>query len=417
MNETHEGPAIKFYVAAALSFWALGFIAMYVHSFYFGGSTFDQLFSFKAGDLPGNLQTGCTTNPFGNHYFGDLTSVLCHSKQDSPYFSAVPTNYFPFAYIVLRPLLQVFKAGIGITAAVYFSIFVTIITLTLLRKYQNIKAETKIIIILSIFLAQPFLQMIDRGNNQLVVLSMLFVGLYFSSKGSKFIGPFCLGIAIALKLYPIIFALRFVQQRRWFELFITIKTTVLLTLMSLLLFDRGVISNLVEMLSDINNYRDIRHTSLSYNNSMMALLNSLLQLDLNFFGLVDLFVDNYLYVIAPPMMLITYVLCSTKLTEFENSVLGAVFCTLFIELSPSYVFTMFLLPLMFLEELKTLKPTTYLVLMAIAFIMAPKNLPLLDAANFGDVATVGSIFNPLAVVLILLSTIIGAKTQKISVER
>lgn len=390
---------------------------MYVYSFYFGGSTFDQLFSFRAGDLPGNLQTGCATNAFGNHYFGDLTSVLCHSKQDSPYFSAVPTNYFPFAYVVLRPLLQVFKAGIGITAAVYFSIFVTIITLILLRKYKNIRTETKIIVMLSIFLAQPFLQMIDRGNNQLVVLSMLFVGLYFSSKGSKFIGPFCLGIAIALKLYPVIFALRFVQQRRWFELLITLKTTVLLTYFSLLLFDRGVIPNFVEMLSDINNYRDIRYTSLSYNNSMMALLNSLSQLDLNFFGLVDLFADNYLYVIALPMILITYVLCSTKLTEFENSVLGAVFCTLFIELSPSYVFTMFLLPLMFLDELKTLKRTTYLVLMGIAFIMAPKNLPLLDTANFGDVATVGSIFNPLAVVLILISTIIGAKFQKISVKR
>jgi energy-converting hydrogenase Eha subunit C len=78
---------------------------------------------------------------------------------------------------------------------------------------------------------------------------------------------------------------------------------------------------------------------------------------------------------------------------------------------------MFLLPLMFLEELKTLKLTTSVILVGIAFIMAPKNLPLLDASNFGDVATVGSMFNPLAVVLIFLSTIIGAKTQKISVER
>jgi hypothetical protein len=416
MNKTVEGPAIQFYVAASLSFWALGFLAIYVHSFYFGGG-FDQLFSFTAGDLPGNLQIGCTTNSFGNHYFGDLTAVLCHSKQESPYFSAVPTNYFPFAYVVLLPLLQVFKAGIGITAAVYFSIFLTIITLTLLRRYQNFRAETKVIIILSIFLSQPFLQMIDRGNNQLIVLSMLFVGLYFSSKGSNFVGPFCLGIAIALKLYPAIFALRFVQQRRWFELFITVKTTVLLTYISLLLFDRGVIPNFVEMLSDINKYRDIGSSNLSYNNSMMALLHSLLQLDINFFGIVDLLVDNYLYMIAPPMILITYLLCSTKLTEFENSVLGAVFCTLFIELSPSYVFTMFLIPLMFLDELKTLRLTTYIVLIGIAFIMAPKNLPLFDVANFGEVATVSSVFNPLAVVLILLSTIIGVKTQKTSVER
>jgi energy-converting hydrogenase Eha subunit C len=49
--------------------------------------------------------------------------------------------------------------------------------------------------------------------------------------------------------------------------------------------------------------------------------------------------------------------------------------------------------------------------------MAPKNLPLFDVANFGEVATVSSVFNPLAVVLILLSTIIGVKTQKTSVER
>jgi hypothetical protein len=381
-------------------------------SYYFERGSLDQILTFRSGDNPGNIQIGCDVKPFGIHYFGDLTSVLCHSMQSSPYLDTTPTNYFPFSYIVLRPLIPVFELGIGVTSILFFTLPIFAIVSSIWKKYKtSYSSSTLILLITMILFSQPFLNLIDRGNIQLIVLAALFLALANSSSGPNFIAPFCLGVAIALKGYPIIYIVRFAQQKRWSELYVSLKTALLLTVISLLIFDGGLLFNINEMVRDINAYRDTKFTSLAYNNSLMALLQSLIELRIDFWKIGEFATNNYVLLILPMIIMILIILGTKNITDFDNAILCAVFCSLFIELSPSYVLTGFLLPLIFLDDLKSITPSISLTLFGIAGLMMPKNIPLTYVGDFANSASLNSLINPILMIMIFSTALWRLRKQ------
>lgn len=102
------------------------------------------------------------------------------------------------------------------------------------------------------FVTYPFMFTIDRGNfESLVFLFLLFFIFFFSQK--KFLpAAIFLALAIALKIYPAIFLLLFLKEKKFREIIITLGTTLGLSLLSLLCFKGGLLAN-IEYLVNLSN--------------------------------------------------------------------------------------------------------------------------------------------------------------------
>jgi hypothetical protein len=400
---------IKFYAAATILSWSIASTSLLISILYFGRGSLDRLLSFKASDLPGNLQTGCNVNPVGVHYFGDLVSTLCHSMLPSPYLSEVTTNYFPFTYVIFRPFLPIFtsEAGVAYVIALFIAVGAILIGIPFLHalREQTI-SDRLIVLILGIALSQPMINAIDRGNSQILVTGFLVSGIYFYSVGKKEVGPILLGIAVALKGYPLIYLVRHIQLREWRSLYLAARTALLTTVISLLIFEGGPVRNIRAMMQDIANFRSYEN-QLLYNNSLKALIQSAERLNVLPNSMFDFFEPNLLIVSIIIIGFSLALLALRNLNGFEAAIVCASTCCLVLDLTSAYVLTLFIIPILFISQIHIADVKNKLLLTMIAVLMAPKNLILIHETR-GDLdSSVGlnSIINP--AIMMTMIAIIG----------
>jgi hypothetical protein len=409
--------SVERFLNYTIIFWIIGFFLTYTVTFYFGWGEYDKTISFQSSDLPGNLQEGCTIDALGNHYFGDLMSVLCHSKLESPYISNVVTNYFPLSYVILRPLLFIVDYGIGSAAALLFLTGFPFIFVPLwfALSGDNIK-HRRIFIILCLLISQPFLSLLDRGNIQILTTGFIVFGLYMTDFRKSQLGPIFLGLAIATKGYPGIYLIQYLRQKQWKEVYVACRTCGLATLTSLILFKGGLIENTKHMIEDIRGFKSYGDIGLPYNNSLKGLLFSMRQIGAipnDIFRLAD---KNLFLIIITIISIGVLLLLSGKTSKFDSAMICAAVSCLVLDLTPSYVLTLFFIPILYISVIKTNEITDNLQLAAIALLFAPKNIPLLNPDSLGQTSTVSmnSLLNPALMIGILGIQIYsyGRKTWK-----
>jgi hypothetical protein len=118
------------------------------------------------------------------------------------------------------------------------------------------------------FLSYPFLFAIDRGNFELLVFVLLLAFLFFFARKQHAWSALCLGLAIALKLYPVVLLALYFPAKNFRAMLVGLASAVAATLASLLCFKGGFLANAAYLLQARNlqsNYVFHEFTSLSSN--------------------------------------------------------------------------------------------------------------------------------------------------------
>ncbi len=99
--------------------------------------------------------------------------------------------------------------------------------------------------LLTVIASAPLFFMLDRGNNMLIPLafSMFFITYYDSeNKILREFALFSLAIAVGFKIYPALFAVVLISEKRWKEFFRTVIYCIATTILPFFIFYKGVAS-------------------------------------------------------------------------------------------------------------------------------------------------------------------------------
>ncbi len=164
-----------------------------------------------------------------------------HVYQSSP-FAAFPPFAFILYYILgkfIAPSVVTGEGGhglrdnlLGMNLYVIYTLVLTVLFIFMVQRFTEcMKKGEQLGLLLLILLSAPFVGMFERGNSVYMVLILLFLFLYW--KDSKVfwkreMALLILAAAAAMKLYPAVFGLLYLREKRF-------KEAVRLTLYGILL--------------------------------------------------------------------------------------------------------------------------------------------------------------------------------------
>jgi hypothetical protein len=170
----------------------------------------------------------------------DLTRLMGISANLSPYidirsfspYEAVP--YPPFAFVIHAALAKLGMLG---GAIVFYTVLISGALALAWQEFKNLPLWQRATGCLAFTIGcYPFLYVLDRANFD--VIAFLLVGaalLIERSKNQKlpsWLAPFLIGIAGALKIYPLFFVLIYLARREWKAIVISVFTTIVISLLA-----------------------------------------------------------------------------------------------------------------------------------------------------------------------------------------
>ena len=411
------------YLVLQLSLWVCGILCTFVSSEYLRFGRFSTTLSFYSPDPPGNIPTTCKPQPLGLHYFGDFVSIVCHAQFASPYNSGFISNYFPFSYVMMSPFGPLMRLHVLAALLPFIIASSLLICIPIIKSMSYVsKAERYLTVLIAVVMTYPFISFIDRGNAQGFVTGFLVTGIYLYMNSRFNESAIFLGLATALKGYPIIFLIIFVRKRQWRPLAISILTGGIATIIPLLFFDGGMIRNIQGLMSRISGLQDSSFQFNAYNNSLKGLLFSIQELKISpLTGVSHLLTDNYSMVAALIAGIIIIAALTLKFDLLEFSILASIFCCLLIDLTAGYVLTTFFVPVMiFLSGKYEISPRRSFWYMAgIAIILAPKGIPIKITPYWPEATyspSFNSVLSPLMQLGLIVSIVISHICSKLKMS-
>ena len=180
---------------------------------------------------------------FWNHndWFMDLFNPVYYSVDKTPYTwgETVARNYFPFAYMIVYPMRWLYPYDMenaitayearysqysSIAACAFFILSFGMLFYLLYKSSKESEVE-KLGILAALFCSSVTLFNLDRGNQQ--ILTSAFLALFILTYRSKkkwlnHVGYIALAMAAALKIYPALFGILLLYEKKYKDAFITI---------------------------------------------------------------------------------------------------------------------------------------------------------------------------------------------------
>lgn len=384
--------------------FALGFV-LFLYGLLFYVNYLDlasvgDVISFKASDLPRPLPNSSYPNPLGVHYFGDFLTIFRLSQLSNPLDAPgyIIFGYFPFATVVLGPLVLL---PFWI-AAVVFSVATFSACVFLLYRIAALLDNRFLVFPLStcLLLSGPMISGIDRGNLSLVVFVLCLAGLVCHLSGHESSTGIFIGLAAAIKVYPLFFLLGFRGSRT--------KLTGMLTFLvgtftPLIAYEGGVGKNLRLLVSQfLENGSPASIDSVqAYNSSFLALFTALSKSGL---PVASLFVDHYLVFSSLLGILILLVCIGWETTTSERLLLIATFVCFTPRIVGQYVLLLMFIAViaLFFDERKSL--VIQIQLVALAVILLPKGFSVSDSWTATS-TTLTSFLNPLLGLFVMVTCV------------
>ena len=199
--------------------------------------------------------------------FADFYNILRYIADRNPYFNEIngfqEKNYFPIAYLILYPfssfrnyssmsLYEVQTDAISNLSLVIFISFEILLFFIYLNKMNKEDKYSNFIIILMFFSSIIF-NCIERANLAFLTSSFVVIFLiYYKSdnKIERFIGLIALGLASALKIYPVLLGFLLLQERRYKDILIGSLITLSLIFLPFLFFENGF-NNIPQLIGNL----------------------------------------------------------------------------------------------------------------------------------------------------------------------
>jgi hypothetical protein len=204
----------------------------------------------------------------------------------------------------------------------------------------------------------------------------------------------------------------FVRRREWKQLTISISAAALFSIASLISFSGGVVANVHAMIDKVLVFHEIQTSWLRYNSSLKGLLISVVELDIRLLSPFSQTVLNqYTFISLLLALSIGVVIIKCKADMYAFSVLSAIFCSLLIDLSATYVLTLFIIPMLYLTDNQDFGILKKISLISLAVLMVPKGISLTNAGT-DHTASLISVVNPIAMIVLFFVTVISIWPNK-----
>jgi hypothetical protein len=204
-----------------------------------------------------------------NDKFMDFYNMLA-----SPYVNGkLLITQFPFGQR-LAQTFTILPPDVGIT--VFIEIFFTFF---LYVNYSNlntsIKEQTIKNVFVFSFLTYPFLFVVDRANIEIFVFMFLYLFIFFYRKQKTIISIIFLSFAISMKLFPAVFLVLLLSDKKYKEAIYTVLLVMIISLCGYLSYDGGLLQNISAHLTRLNGYSityAMGNEGLYFGNSLWGLI-------------------------------------------------------------------------------------------------------------------------------------------------
>lgn len=424
MNNTAQNirHQIRQELALAISVcFIVGVASCFVVSSYMNKGLFEHFISYLGSDGPAGYANSVVPPRFGVHTFGDYLLPRWQSNLPSPWFvtdtaNGPRNNYLPFT-------MAVFWMFSAIAYWESFVLFMIIGTTTLLFSvWSSLSDEQSVnraqLIVSSVILTSPFVSLIDRGNIQILLTALIGVAIVLFINNRKSWGAFALGLAIALKGYPIVFLFVWLRERRWKDCIISLSTSAFATILPLLFYDGGILRNMSRILRNVRLNEELyAYESLAYNNSLKGSLLSLQNFHaLGISSAAQFAFEHIQFLNLLIVMAAAFIILKRRASLFDVSLMGAVLATTLVDYVAAYALGLYFVALMTLghgaERYSVWKRRLLFLLIGIQ--MMPKGFPIKfwSEALTGPTTTFASLLGGIVGILILLicgTDVIGRK--------
>lgn len=340
-----------------------------------------------------------------NDFFYMIRACMDNNPYQTEYF--IRSSYFPVANSVFY-FFSFF--GIGYFSYMVYILIFLITYYLFLRSIFNerINFELFPVLIILMFLTYPFLFNLDRGNLEMYVFIFVVCFFYFYAKGKTKLSVFFLAIAISMKLFPGVFIVLLIKDKKYKAVMLTILFVVIFTILSFSSFRGGIMANIKAFLFNLGNFNQVFSSigGLQHNVSIYGAIKVVTYaIMIVFHGEVihGVFTGLYPWYVFTVMLLFV-LFCSYiiffEYSKWKNVTILTIIMIIFPGVSFDYrlIFIMIPLSFFFKEAKETRFKTTYLLLFAL--LLVPHNYRYL----YADVSIAVLIYP--AIMLLIIGLII-----------
>lgn len=314
--------------------------------------------------------------------FYNVNKFICNFR---PYSPGKDVSYPPFALILAYPFslfynysrlgpLLARESILGIIS--YVLLFSSFSWFLLKAIYHTIKTEDKFNSLLYtaiLFLTYPVFYMFDRGNYIMITFIFVYFFVYYYNKNPKK-SLYFLSAAIAMKIYPIIFVLIFVIERRYKDIWKTAFITGGFSLVPLFLFRGNFFSNLSNFVGNLLFFSK-GHASEIQNLSWSSSLSGVIKIPIMLFnqGEVPYDIRPIYYLLVFVLVGIVLYLLKKEVKLDRKIVYLLALQILIMPISYDYALVFLYVPLLLLlKKERILEQIDYFLIIVIALLFIPK---------------------------------------------
>lgn len=181
-----------------------------------------------------------------NNYLPDLSvyynSVILLSQGNNPYLNQglfTQVNYPPATLLLMYPLLY-FSFPIASNIWTLFSVFAFLLSITCLYLIKPLKVKLLAFIVFGTVISFPFKFTLGMGQINLLLLFLISAFLLCMVRSKKFSAAVFFSLSVALKIFPIIFVLPIIFNKKFKFLLISLGLLFLLLIFSLILINPSI---------------------------------------------------------------------------------------------------------------------------------------------------------------------------------
>lgn len=345
--------------------------------------------------------------------FMDFLNPLEVSRNLNPYYQGGEAVYFPFAFIIFY-FFSLIPTGFSLLLFILIFVlgFIYFNYIYLKPDIQNpvSKTETFKNIFIFSFLTYPFLFTIDRANIESFLFIFLALFIFFYLKKDFIKSIIFLSFAISMKLYPVVFLLMFLKDRKFKEIIYAALLTLFLTIISLLCFKGDLVTNIQGMIQGLNYYKQNYITGnmgLAYGASLFGVMKLYLVLLNNIFKIEDL-VRIFSFISILSFTIITPYILFIERELWKVTAVIFLTMAIFFHITSDYKLILIFIPLWLFLNTKNSSKNDVLYTIAFGLLLIPKNYFFI----VGNVS-ISIILNPFIMLIMLVVIIIeGIKNKR-----
>lgn len=207
----------------------------------FAGFVCSMLFHYFTGPFAGRGYPYSTFLFDPMDRFNDFFNIYRATVDLNP-FSAPVSVYFPFTYLPVYLLTF-------ITPPVAYAVFAGgFLAFLLIAEYRCIPAQgvaDRVLTMVALTaISYPVLFLLDRGNLECMVFVCIGMFIHCHRNGKDDAAALFLAGAVAMKLYPAVFGVLFLADRKWKPLMLTAAASLGLTVAGAALLDGGIAASI-----------------------------------------------------------------------------------------------------------------------------------------------------------------------------